>query len=368
MEGASDLVREIGHGPHARPGIAAEPSTVPTGRFTVLGRRWRRRASAAILERMIVVLAGGVGAARFLRGLVRVAPGDVTVVGNTGDDFVVYGVHVSPDLDIVTYTLGGAIDEARGWGLAGDTHNVLEELRALGVDAWFTLGDRDYAVCLFRTLALAAGQTLSDVTARIAERYRAGVTLLPMTDAAVATHVTIVGEDGRERDLHFQEYWVRRGARDAVRSVRLDGVERARPGPDVLDAIASADAVLFAPSNPVVSIGTILAVPGIREAVSDTPAPVVGISPIVGGAPVRGMADKLMPSAGVEVSALGAATLYRDLLDGWVIDLVDADLADRIASELEVRVEVAQTLMHTVEDAAALAKVALELARSLTPR
>ncbi len=315
---------------------------------------------------MIVVLAGGVGAARFLRGLVRTVPsGDVTVVGNTGDDFIVYGVHVSPDLDIVTYTLGGAIDEASGWGLAGDTHGMLEALRALGVDAWFTLGDRDYGVCLFRTLARSAGQTLSDVTARLVDRFGAGIRLLPMTESAVATHVTITDEDGRERDLHFQEYWVRRGARDPVRSVRLEGAERAQPGPGVLEAIASAEVVLLAPSNPVVSIGTILAIPGIRDAVRDTRAPVVGISPIVGGAPVRGMADKLMPAAGVEVSALGAATLYRDILDGWVIDLADAALAGAIASEAGARVEVTQTMMHTVEDAASLAKVALELARSL---
>ena len=314
---------------------------------------------------MIVVLAGGVGAARFLRGLVRVAPAeDVTVVGNTGDDFVVYGVHVSPDLDIVTYTLGGAIDEERGWGLAGDTHGVIEELRALRVDAWFTLGDRDYGVSLFRTLAMAAGQTLSGVTEAIGRRFGSGIRLLPMTDDPVATRVTIA-EGERERELHFQEYWVRRGARDEVRAVRLDGAERARPGPGVLDAIASAEAVLIAPSNPVVSIGTILAVPGIREAVRDTRAPVVGVSPIVGGAPVRGMADKLMPSAGVEVSAFGAATLYRDILDGWVIDLVDAELAGGIASAIDARVETAQTMMRTVEDAAALAKVALELARSL---
>lgn len=315
---------------------------------------------------MIVVLAGGVGAARFLRGLVGVVPaGDVTVVGNTGDDFVVYGVHVSPDLDIVTYTLGGAIDEERGWGLAGDTHGLLEELRALGVDPWFTLGDRDYGVCLFRTLAMAAGQTLSGVTAAISSRFGSGIRLLPMTDDPVATYVTIA-EDDRERELHFQEFWVRRGARDDVRGVRLDGAERARPGPGVLDAIASAEAVLIAPSNPIVSIGTILAVPGIREAVRDTRAPVVGVSPIVGGAPVRGMADKLMPSAGVEVSALGAATLYRDLLDGWVIDHVDAGLAGTIAPAVGARVEVAQTMMRTVGDAAALAKIALELARSLS--
>jgi len=315
---------------------------------------------------MIVVLAGGVGAARFLRGVVRaVPPGEVTVVGNTGDDFIVYGVHVSPDLDIVTYTLGGAIDDERGWGLAGDTHGLLEELRSLGVDAWFTLGDRDYGVCLFRTLALSAGQTLSDVTARIAERFSAGIRLLPMTETTVATHVLVTDEEGRERDLHFQEYWVRRGARDDVKAVRLVGAENAHPGPGVLEAIASADAVLIAPSNPVVSIGTILTVPGIRDAIRETPATVVGISPIVGGAPVRGMADKLMPSAGAEVSALGAARLYRDVLDGWVIDLVDANLGPVIASELDVRVEVARTLMHTVEDATALAKVTLDLAGAL---
>jgi LPPG:FO 2-phospho-L-lactate transferase len=314
---------------------------------------------------MIVVLAGGVGAARFLRGLVRVAdPGEVTVIGNTGDDFIVYGVHVSPDLDIVTYTLGGAIDEERGWGLAGDTHHLLEELRALGADAWFTLGDRDYGVCLYRTLALTAGQRLSDVTARNAARFGAGVRLLPMTDDSVETRVLIADEEGHERDLHFQEYWVRRGARDEVLSVRLAGADRARPGPGVLEAIASAEAVLLAPSNPVVSIGTILSVPGIRESLGVTPAPIVGVSPIIAGAPVRGMADKLMPSAGVEVTAAGAASLYRDFLDGWVIDLADARLAPAI-EELGARVEVTQTMMRTVEDASALAKTALELARSI---
>ena len=315
---------------------------------------------------MIVVLAGGVGAARFLRGLVRVVPPvEVTVIGNTGDDIEIYGVHVSPDLDIVIYTLGGAIDEERGWGLAGDTHVILEELRALGRDAWFTLGDRDHAICLERTLAMREGEPLSSITARLVERFGAGIRLLPMTDDPVATRVLVADEEGHELDLHFQEYWVGRRARDEVLAVRLDGAERARAGPGVLEAIATAEAVLIAPSNPVVSIGTILSIPGISEALRTTPAPVVGVSPIVGGAPVRGMADKLMPSAGVEVTAAGAASLYRDFLDGWVIDLVDASLADEIGSSLDVRVEVAQTLMHTVEDSAALAKVALELAREL---
>jgi len=314
---------------------------------------------------VIVVLAGGVGAARFLRGVVKVvAPSEVTVIGNTGDDIEIYGVHVSPDLDIVTYTLGGVIDSERGWGLAGDTHEMLTELRALGADAWFTLGDRDYGVCLARSLAMAKGEPLSSITAKIVERFGAGIRLLPMTDDPVATHVLVADEEGRELDLHFQEYWVARRAQDDVRSVRLQGAERARPGPGVLEAIAQAEIVLLAPSNPVVSIGTILSIPGIREAVASTVAPIVGVSPIVGGAPVRGMADKLMPAVGVEVTAVGAATLYRDFLDGWVIDLVDAQLAREVEA-LGVRVEVAQTMMHTVEDAAGLAKVAMELARSL---
>ncbi len=316
---------------------------------------------------VIVVLAGGVGAARFLRGVVRVVPaGDVTVIGNTGDDIEIYGVHVSPDLDIVIYTLGGAIDEERGWGLAGDTHVMLRELRALGVDAWFTLGDRDTAICQARSMALAAGEPLSSITARIAMRFGVGIRLLPMTDDPVATRVLVADEEGHELDLHFQEYWVGRRARDEVLAVRLDGAEKARPGPGVLEAIADAEAIILAPSNPVVSIGTILAIPGIGGALRATAAPVVGVSPIIGGAPVRGMADKLMPAAGAEVTALGAASLYRDFLDGWVIDLVDASLAPDIEG-LGVRVEVAQTLMHTVEDAASLAKVSLELARGLRP-
>ncbi|MFY9588219.1 MAG: 2-phospho-L-lactate transferase [Actinomycetota bacterium] len=314
---------------------------------------------------MIVVLAGGVGAARFLRGVVRVVPpGDITVIGNTGDDIEIYGVHVSPDLDIVIYTLGGAIDEELGWGLAGDTHTGLEEMRALGVDTWFTLGDRDGAVCRVRSLALADGEPLSSFTARMAKRFGVDIRMLPMTDDPVATRVLVADEEGHELDLHFQEYWVGRRARDEVLGVRLDGAESARPGPGVLDAIVEAEAILLAPSNPVVSIGTILAIPGIRDAMRATDAPIVGVSPIIGGAPVRGMADKLMPAAGVEVSALGAASLYKDFLDGWVIDLVDADLASSV-EELGVRVEVAQTLMRTIEDAASLAKVALELARNL---
>ncbi|MFN2640435.1 MAG: 2-phospho-L-lactate transferase [Actinomycetota bacterium] len=306
---------------------------------------------------MIVVLAGGVGAARYLRGVLRVvSPDDVTIIGNTGDDFRIYGVHVSPDLDIVTYTLTGRIDEEKGWGLAGDTTVLLDEMRAAGLNAWFHLGDRDFGVCLARTEMLAAGASLSDATARISERFGLAPRLLPMTDDEVGTRVVLANGE----DVHFQEYWVGRKAADPVRSVYLGGADTSRPAPGVVDAIASASAILIAPSNPVVSIGTILAVPGIREALTASSARVVGVSPIVGGAPVRGMADKLMPAAGAPVTAVGAALLLRDVLDGYVIDLVDENLAGDVEA-LGLDVAVAQTMMRTVEDAAALAKVALTM-------
>ena len=313
---------------------------------------------------MIVVLAGGVGAARFLRGLVRVVPArDVTVIGNTGDDIDIYGVHVSPDLDIVTFMLAGILDEQRQFGITGDTHTVMDELAATGHDTWFTLGDRDYAVCLARTLMLEEGEPLHVATARIADRFGIGITLLPMTDDLVFTTVRVATEEG-EVDVHFQEYWVRQRAAFPATGVTLEGGTDSRPGPGVIDAIMDAEAVLVAPSNPIVSIGTILEVPGIRDALRATRAPVVGVSPIVGGAVVRGMADKLLPIAGAEVSAHGVAGLYRDFIDGFVIDLVDEGESATIG-ELGVTVEATQTLMHTPEDAAALAKATLALAELL---
>ncbi|MCA1830742.1 MAG: 2-phospho-L-lactate transferase [Actinomycetota bacterium] len=304
---------------------------------------------------MICVLAGGFGAARFLRGLVRVVPPEeVVVVGNTGDDIDIYGVHVSPDLDIVTFMLGGVLDEEKQFGLRGDTTHLMDELRAHGVDTWFTLGDRDYGVCLARTLAMRDGSTLSGWTKRTAERFGVAATILPMTDDPVHT---VIGTD--EGEMHFQEYWVRRRASIPARSVRLDGAERARAAPGVLDAIRDAEAVIVAPSNPVVSIGTILAVPGIRAALHETRAPVVGISPIIGGKVVRGMADKLMPAVGAQVSARGTASLYEGFLDGFVVDLEDDGV------ELPCAREVAQTIMHGPEEAAALAKTTLAFAERL---
>ena len=307
---------------------------------------------------MLVALAGGVGAARFLRGLLRVHdPGGVVVVGNTGDDLRMHGLAVSPDLDSVAYTLAGLADEERGWGLAGETWNVRDALVRLGEPGWFALGDRDIATHLLRTRLLAEGATLSQATAALCRRLGVPVRLLPMSDQPVETRVEVDGPDGPE-DLGFQEWWVGRQARDPVRRVRFEGVERARPAPGVLEAIAAAGGIVLCPSNPVVSIAPILAVPGVRAAIQAAPCRVVAVTPIVGGAPVRGMADRLLPAWGVEVSARGVAGLYAGLADAFVLDAVDAGQAGDVAA-LGLEPVVVPTLMHTVEDAAALAKAAL---------
>jgi len=307
---------------------------------------------------MLVALAGGVGAARFLRGLLRVHdPGGVVVVGNTGDDLRMHGLAVSPDLDSVAYTLAGLADEERGWGLAGETWNVREALVRLGEPGWFALGDRDIATHLLRTRLLAEGATLSEATAALCRRLGVPVRLLPMSDQPVQTRVGVDGPVGPE-DLGFQEWWVGRQARDPVRRVRFEGVERARPAPGVLEAIAAASGIVLCPSNPVVSIAPILAVPGVRDAIQAAPCRVVAVTPIVGGAPVRGMADRLLPAWGVEVSARGVAGLYAGLADAFVLDAVDAGQAGDVTG-LGLEAVVVPTLMHTVEDAAALAKAAL---------
>ncbi|MDP9021552.1 MAG: 2-phospho-L-lactate transferase [Actinomycetota bacterium] len=307
------------------------------------------------------ILAGGVGAARFLRGLVRVAePRDITVIVNVGDDIQLHGLHVSPDLDTLTYTLAGVVDPEQGWGRANETFHVSQEVARYGEPTWFTLGDHDLGTHLVRTHWLRQGRPLSAVTAAIATAWNLDVRLLPATDDPVATRVRTA--DGR--CVHFQEYWVRDHAADHVVEVSLAGAEKARPAPGVTDAIRDADAVVISPSNPVVSIGTILAVPGIRDALEATDAPVVGVSPVVGGAVVRGMADRLLPAVGADVSAHGVAAWYGQLLDGWVIDEADRDLAGAI-EDLGVAVEVTDTLMDDVAVATALAQTTLELARSL---
>ncbi|MGH2681023.1 MAG: 2-phospho-L-lactate transferase [Actinomycetota bacterium] len=310
----------------------------------------------------VVALAGGVGGGKFLRGLVRAVPAaDVRAVVNTGDDLDVHGLRVCPDLDSVTYWLGDAFDRERGWGRRDETFRATEELRAFDPDAaWFGLGDLDLATHLFRTRSLAAGRSLSEVTARIAARFGITTAILPMTERRVETRVEVVAS-GEELDLHFQEYWVRRGGRDDVKSVRVAGVDDAVPAPGVLDAIDTSDVVVICPSNPVVSIGPILAVAGVRDAVAARP--VVGISPIVGGRPLAGMADRLMPAVGLEVSAAGAARAYDGLLDAWVIDETDARLAGRVREETGARVAVTDTVMRDDEVAGRLARTALAAVR-----
>jgi LPPG:FO 2-phospho-L-lactate transferase len=312
----------------------------------------------------IVALAGGVGAARLLRGLVRVVPEtSLTALVNTGDDHEFYGVHVSPDLDIVTYTLAGRVDLERGYGLAGDSFAVVEALGALGHPTWFRLGDRDLATCLHRTLRLRAGAGLAAITDEIRRANGVGVRILPMSEDPCPTLVRLEGG----QTLHFEEYLVRDGAPDDVAGVDLSAAGRARPAPGVLDAIAAADVILLCPSNPVVSIGPILAVPAIAEAVRASGAEVVGISPIIGGAPVKGPADRLLRGIGAEVSARGVAKLYRGLCHGFVIDQRDAAQA-RDVEALGLACRTTDTLMRTPEIAAALAASALELARSLGRR
>ena len=309
----------------------------------------------------VTALAGGIGAGKFLRGLVRVvAPGDVTVIVNTGDDITMHGLHVSPDLDSVTYWLGDVFDRERGWGRRDETFRATEELRSFDPDrAWFNLGDLDLATHLFRTNLLAGGHTLSEATAAIASRFGVESRLLPMSDDAVATRIVVVS-GGEELDLHFQEYWVRRGGRDEVKAIRYEGAERAWPAPGVLEAVADADAIVLCPSNPVASIGPILAVPGIRENLSARRSDVVGVSGIVAGAPLAGMADRLMPAAGAEVSAAGAAACYEGLLGAWVVDDADRASIPRIEAT-GVRVGATDSIMSDDAKAEALARVALEL-------
>ena len=309
----------------------------------------------------VTALAGGIGAGKFLRGLVRaVAPEAVTVIANTGDDIAMHGLHVSPDLDSVTYWLGDVFDRERGWGRRDETFRATEELRSFDPEqAWFNLGDLDLATHLYRTNLLAAGETLTSATAAVARRFGVVSRIIPMSDDPVTTRISVVA-DGEELELHFQDYWVRRGGRDEVKAVRYEGAERSRPAPGVLEALADADAVVLCPSNPVASLGPILAVPGIREAVGARRTDVVGVSGIVAGAPLAGMADRLMPAAGAEVTAAGAAECYRGLLGAWVVDDLDRALIPRIEAS-GLRVGPTDSIMTDDAKAEALARFALGL-------
>jgi LPPG:FO 2-phospho-L-lactate transferase len=313
----------------------------------------------------ITLLAGGVGGARFLRGLRLAAPdAQLTVIGNTGDDITLFGLHVSPDLDTVMYTLGGGIDEEQGWGRTDESHVVHSELTAYGAGpSWFSLGDRDFATHIIRTSMLSAGLPLSAATRQLCERWQPGVTLLPMTDDDVQTHVLIDDEAG-QRTVHFQEWWVRLHAAVPALGFVAVGAEEASPAPGLLQAIQDADFVLLPPSNPVVSIGVILAVPGIADALRAKT--VVGVSPVIGGAPVRGMADACLAAIGVQTSATAVAAHYGpSLLNGWLVDTADSSAVGSAGLE-GITVRARPLYMTDPAAAAEIAQAAIDLAQELS--
>ena len=307
---------------------------------------------------MILTLAGGVGAARFLAGLVQVVdPAEATAVVNTGDDLQLHGLHISPDLDTVTYTLAGAVNPDTGWGIRGETWAAMTALDRYRGETWFRLGDQDLATHLYRTQRLAEGATLSQVTSEITAAWGLQLQLLPMSDDLVATRVTVAGGD----EIAFQDYFVARRHDVMVRAVRFAGVEQARPAPGVLDAINDAQSIVIAPSNPIVSIGPILAVPGVRPAIQARREDVVAISPIIAGAALKGPADRLLTELGHEASVVGVARLYAGLAGTLLVDEADAGLAAAVEAE-GVRCVVTPTIMRGPAEAAALARTVLEAA------
>lgn len=321
------------------------------------------RGSSVTKERPVyAVLAGGVGAARFLRGLTAaVDPAEVVAIVNVGDDLSLHGLRICPDLDSITYWLAGVVHPEQQWGRADESHVVAGELRRFGHDGWFTLGDRDLATHLHRSQRLREGASLSQATDEIRRAFGVDVRLLPVTDDPFETRIHT--QDGR--DLHFQEYWVRERARPDVARIVFDGASGSKPAPGVIEALLDAEVVLVAPSNPAVSVDPILAVPGVLDALRQTRAPIVGVSPIIGGAVVRGMAHRLLPALGAEVSAAGVAAHYGDLLDGWVIDEVDAALVPTIEAA-GPRCVAAETLMDDLDVAASLARTCLSLAAEVS--
>jgi LPPG:FO 2-phospho-L-lactate transferase len=303
---------------------------------------------------MIVALAGGVGAAKFLSGLVKIVnQEDLTIIVNTGDDIELHGLHVSADLDIVVYTLAGIVDDTRGWGIKEDTFHCLRALQDFGDETWFSLGDRDFATHLFRTNLLRKGRSLSEVTSEISRSLGLRVSVLPMTDDKFETR--IVTEQGT---IHFEEYLVKRAAKDEVLGVKFCGVENAKPAPGVIEALESANLVIVCPSNPIVSIGTILSIRGVRDSLRRSKGKKIAISPIVAGAPIKGPADKLLKGLGYEVSAYSVARLYADFIDAYILDIVDHEEKDKI-ERLGLKVRETNTIMASMEDRIRLAKVAI---------
>jgi LPPG:FO 2-phospho-L-lactate transferase len=303
----------------------------------------------------IAVVAGGVGAARMLGGLVQVVdPSSITAIVNTGDDLELHGLHISPDLDTITYTLADAVNPETGWGLVGETWQAMDALARYGGVTWFNLGDRDLATHLFRTQRLRDGLTLTEVEAEITAAWSLDLRLLPMSDDPVRTMITVVDEG----EIGFQDYFVRRQHDVEATAIRFAGAEAARPTPAVLEAFAEAETVVIAPSNPLVSIAPVLAVPGLREAVESRRADCVAVSPIIAGTTVKGPADRLLRELGHDQSVVGVARLYAPLASKLVIDEADADLADAVTAE-GIEAVVAPTMMYGPPEAKALAEVVL---------
>ena len=303
----------------------------------------------------VTALAGGVGAARFLRGLVRVInPANLCIIVNTGDDEEFFGLSVSPDIDTITYTLADAVDHSKGWGLPDESFRCLESLKRYYPDTWFGLGDTDLATHLFRTQQLRQGKTLTEVTAAIAESWGVKATVLPMSNDPVRTVVhTQAGA------LPFQEYFVKGRGEGNVKKVELRGIENALAAPGVCDAIRSAQLVILPPSNPIVSIGPIMGLPGVRESLQETPAPIIGISPLVAGKPIKGPADRMLSGLGIEASAAGVAGMYTDFLDSFVIDTQDAGQQARLEAQ-GLAVQVTDTIMTDMDKSVTLAQTVVE--------
>lgn len=305
---------------------------------------------------MITALAGGVGAARFLTGLLKlVKEEELTVIVNTGDDINLFGLHISPDIDIVTYTLAGIVNNEKGWGINADTFNCLNMLKQFNQESWFNLGDKDFATSILRTNMLKNGVTLSQITAKVACDLGLKLKILPMTNDKFATHIRTP-----QGSIHFEEYMVKREAKDQVLDVEYIGADTATPAPGVIESIMKANHVIVCPSNPIVSIGTILSIKGVRDALKKSKAKKSAITPIVAGSPVKGPADKLLSGLGLEVSAYSVAKLYADFLNTFIIDKADITEKNRI-EELGVEVKIANTLMKDLHSKVELARTVLNI-------
>lgn len=312
-----------------------------------------------IMKDKIAVLSGGVGGARFLEGLIQVVPQkDVVVIGNTGDDEVFYGLHVSPDLDSVMYTLAGVNDEKQGWGLQNETYNTMNQLVMLGNEQWFTLGDKDLATHIHRTQLLHQGKTLCEITAKLIGKFGLEITLLPMTNDSVKTYIQTP-----HACIPFQEYFVKNRWQDEVVDIIYADSQKAEPTPGILESIQSAKAIIIAPSNPLVSIDTILAIKGIKDALIQTRAKIAAVSPIVSGIAIKGPADKMMKAMGMEVSAVGVAEHYRDFLDVMIVDTQDKHLIADI-EKLGIKAISTNTIMKDKKTKAHLAQIVLDALQS----